>query len=386
MDNSMDTKEYDNKTEDDLLNLYDQYRTSAKDDFLYPVIYVYNPIQMIKMGFLPTSFNITKNLFAYFLENWSIADLEFWSNSSSKHGILNKILNKLYNEVRWEYRTLETYKAIAIKQSFSLPLMLYAPYLLYSSNRPKTDMSLFKGTLNVIVKRNQIINNKIIIDNEEYNTIPVTRYAEGMSKGLYYNTNYCQCEKTDNFCYNCGKKFGNCKCNTYCITCGKKNDPKYCGTFYYYEPESTTLLAYKTSIQFKNKYEAVENLDSTNQYDDLLSDIDLYTNFELIKNNLLPDNLIITPQKAYDIQMKLNSRKEIINPVDVSNIPRYAGLYFGLYAIEDNLDQPLCLLGEKHGYDIIILTHMVGQYKIVREILDTRNRSESFDKLIYIID
>ena len=62
----------------------------------------------------------------------------------------------------------------------------------------------------------------MVLDGESWNVIPVTRYAKGMSRGLYFE------EASD-------------------------VDIEYCGTFYYHEPESTTLLAYKTSESFFNK-------------------------------------------------------------------------------------------------------------------------------------
>src|SRR5438132_6936899 len=67
-------------------------------------------------------------------------------------------------------------------------------------------------------------------------------------------------------------------------------------------------------------------------------------------------------------------------------VPHYAGTYIGLYALEDKLDQPLCLLGREYNLDVIILRNMVGSHQVVTEVLDTRTREESFKSLIYIVD
>ena len=65
------------------------------------------------------------------------------------------------------------------------------------------------------------------ITGEKWKTIPITKYAAGMNRGLYYTTNI---------------------------------HPELCGTFYYYEPESKTYLAYNTSRTFVNKTDALDQL------------------------------------------------------------------------------------------------------------------------------
>ena len=76
------------------------------------------------------------------------------------------------------------------------------------SKRPKTDMFLFRtpGATNNF--------------DPQKNYLPVTRYAEGMSRGLFFGD------------------LGN----------------TFCGTFYYLERESKVFLGYKTSLTFPNKY------------------------------------------------------------------------------------------------------------------------------------
>jgi hypothetical protein len=63
----------------------------------------------------------------------------------------------------------------------------------------------------------------------------------------------------------------------------------------------------------------------------------------------------------------------------------YVGKLLELYAVEDELDQQICRLAKEQDIDIIILTNMVGSHQIVTEILDTRNREDSFKSLVYFI-
>lgn len=65
----------------------------------------------------------------------------------------------------------------------------------------------------------------------------------------------------------------------------------------------------------------------------------------------------------------------------MNNIPKNYG-----YALEDNFDQPICTLAKAKvkGYDIVIFTDMVGSHQILTEILDVRDRGDSFRQLAYL--
>lgn len=338
-------------TEDDISKLSDIYVSQAKDSYVYPVGYVYDTLIMIKYGFFPTSIDTNKNYFIDYATDMPIDSIEFWH---TKH-VIDKLLS-LSQELKWSYKTLETHKRNGVTSAISLPLILYAPELVYkASKRPVNDMSLFRGPLVNKVKRSDIINNSIMINGDEWKLIPVTRYAEGMSKGLFFT-------------------------NT---------DTEYCGTFYYYEPESTTLLAYKTSESFFNKYTAVKTLGKNKILDPetvkLLNDLSNNLAFKLFTYGELPRDLMLTPSEY----IQLNSQ---INNVNISNkIPKdtskyYVGPLIELYALEDGFDQPLCILGKSDNLNIIVLESMVGSHQVVTEILDTRDREDSFKSLIYIVD
>ena len=93
---------------------------------------------------------------------------------------------------------------------------------------------------------------------------------------------------------------------------------------------------------------------------------------------------MLTPDEAYIINF--NSGIDMMRGPPDRQDRHYAGQYLHLYAAEDELDQPLCILGRKHNIDIIILENMVGSHLIITEILDTRDRMDSFSSLLYIVD
>ena len=191
----------------------------------------------------------------------------------------------------------------------------------------------------------------MVLDGESWNVIPVTRYAKGMSRGLYFE------EASD-------------------------VDIEYCGTFYYHEPESTTLLAYKTSESFFNKYTCAKELDPSDLATDILEDVENNTLLMYIKGKL-PKNLMLTPLEAYDLKFI----PEKWTREEVTSLPqnkRYVGKTIGLYALEDLLDQIICELAQEANLDIVVLRNMSGIYQVVTEILDVRKREDSFKSLLYL--
>lgn len=338
-------------SEDEIGYLADAISSQAEDQFIYPIGYVYDPEVMIKYGFLPTSIDLDM-AFSEYVTGTDIDTIRFWYGESE----VNKLLDLNY-EPRWSFKTLESHKHNGITSAFSLPLILYAPELVYKgSKRPITDMALFRSPFNLKIKRSDIINNIININGENWKVIPVTRYSKGMSRGLYY----------------------------------KQNENEYCGTFYYYEPESTTLLAYKSSRSFFNKYIAIKALNSKLLNSKLLNNPEIEQNltnnqvFQAHINGILPRNLMLTPSEyvrfARQYGLFHNSR------VPINETKHYVGKLLSLYALEDSFDQPLCEAGKHNNLDIIILESMTGSHQIVTEILDTRARADSFKSLIYIRD
>jgi len=213
---------------------------------------------------------------------------------------------------------------------------------------------MFRSSLSYMTSHENTIDGKVLLDGEAWNVIPVTRYAQGMSRGLFFQQT-------------------------------PETRPSFCGTFFYHEPDPacSTLLAYKTSFRAFNKTDAMQKLGLLNLTNPF--DYDIY--HETIKHiaGVYPRDLRLTPLEAATLMLN-----EDIDDRGVASklpqIPHYAGEYLELYAIEDVFDQSLCIGARQAGYDVVILENMVGSFQVVTEILDTRSREESFRHLVYIVD
>tara|TARA_R110002072_G_scaffold45565_4_gene126753 strand:+ start:41401 stop:42498 length:1098 start_codon:yes stop_codon:yes gene_type:complete len=311
--------------------------------------------RLIKSGFLPefvelpTQKNVyrTEALIDYCVEGLSLEETEFWSEDSTN---IDKVFSDLMRHPVFSYASIEGWREFALKTANSLPLALYAKHLLYGSMRPRTEMLLYRQVTSLTYSTVKKLDDHIYLLDDKLFGIPVTRYSDGMSRGLFYRGN------------------------------DEKND--YCGTFYYYEPESTTFLTFTTSKTYKNKYEAVVDLaGETKNFTEPA--IDQYYNAEqkiFTRPMDYPDDMRMTPKEYYE-----NVRSEMLPDAykDLRDVKHYIGKKIKLYAVEDMYDQSICNIHKKLGTDIVILTHMVGSRQIVTEILDTRERSLSFGALSY---
>lgn len=321
-----------------------------------------SPEKLMRLGFIPLFIKsraerYDKNINSlnyYFVEGLSDQEVEFWHEGYSLHNLFK-------GEQEFIYANIEGWKDFAQKYAISLPLVLYAPDLVYKSLRPKTDMAIFRQPTSILYQRvmtnlDGYIKEILITDNRTMLAIPVTRYAKGMSRGLYHS-------KKD------------------------ENKEDFCGTFYYYEPESTTYLTLlsRTVRVYGNKYNAITAL---------------YKEFGVGKDipNMLgyswkADEYLKHPEKfPEDLKM---TPLEFVNtysaPGDydleymrtLPNRKHYVGVHLDLYSLEDVYDQDICTTAKENGIDIIILTHMVGRYQVVTEVLDTRERVISFSNLAY---
>lgn len=297
----------------------------------------------------------------------------------------SKTLNKLIKE--------------AVDNCQSNTLKYISPDLLYTSMRPRTDMAMFRLPQSLTVDEPS---NFINVEGENFQLIPVTRYATGMSKGLYYCT--AGSDET--------------------ATCNLEDseDDEYCGTFYYYEPQSTCFLAVKTERVrvYRNKLEAYLRLLGVNKlrYFNKLNYLSPLVYAQLL--GAIPDDLLMTasdlfkivsnkwviplndmsdpmPENLSDWSKRFHTMISSTEPstkfgltvveaareAQSSNFRGYAGVILGLYASEDSLDQPICEAARDQGIDVVHLTHMIGSHQVVHEILDTRPRMSSFKSLVY---
>ena len=350
--------------------------TSERSENLYmgvKINYVSNPILLIENGFLPdldivsTLKNedededeeymfgiatISKRQFysllmeAYFLQRYSEEEIRFWFRDS-----FSDIID-LYHFPHWFYATIDVHKVIGWRTGLSFSLLMYAPQETYSSRRPKTNMIQF---LNPKSTNNSIRN--------DYDYIPVTRYAEDAASGLYFT----------------------------------ETSEKFCGTFYYREPESKIYLGVsKHRVKyFRNKFFAAKYFLENSAPEEFTVEKSVLKNimskekghlglFDYLKGQTeLPDNLLLTPLEIYTLLPDFFPGWSLEQVMKLAPIPRYIGLFLGYYAQEDVFDQLICIMAVKMGIDVIVLTHMVGFHQVVTEVLDTRDRAESFDNLVY---
>lgn len=292
------------------------------------------------------------------------SEIEFWFKGRG-----NQLLN-LGAYTSWFYPSLAWMIKQGEEKCFSLPLLLYARDKIYTDTlRPVTQMSSFRTPASAVAQRGEINNGQY----KEWKVIPVSRYGSGMSKGLYLST-------SDN------------------------HSAPFCGTFYYYEPQSKVYLAYNTVYRAENKYVAYMNLCKEGNKDPdryfkrihnvfvgpasyLLDYLRLYKDF-IAKKGKIPQDLMMSPAELDELKLHpdiLTGDGYNRTLAKTLHKKRYIGQFIGFYGIEDVFDQPLCILGKELGYDIIILENMVGSHQVVTEVLDTRNRATSFDNLVFTV-
>jgi hypothetical protein len=300
---------------------------------------------LIYHGFMPVT-NSTLLLVVIdhlMFRRYNMETLEFWHNG------IEHILSQLHN-AKYEFFTVEGLVQNATRTASSFGLNLFAPEQMYKqTRRPINYMGMFQTAESPILRT--------VPDNQLF--IPVTRYANDMSGSLYFKD--------------------------------KKPDEDFCGTFYYYEPESTTYLYSNSVLRAKNKREAVRTLweklvtegksSSKGSVRDLLQ-----ANYNQLMYALEDSNLMFTPTQFIELGKTWSSAIDIdiykfpIDP-NIQDRQFYCAFTLGFYAAEDDFDQALCELGREAGYSAIILEKMVGSRQIVIEVLDTRPREESFRNL-----
>lgn len=261
-----------------------------------------------------------------------------------------------FEQIRTFQMFTEQYAKSLIRRNKSTSFLRYTyPHLLYSSQRIKTDMSMYRVPFsnNSLDGYNKLFLVEGITDGSYY--LPVTRYSESPETGLYHDE------------YN----------------------PNMCGTFFYYEPESTTYLTGKSFLVAQTKCSAVNYLLEHYDLDNKLREKAEKKVIKYLKNNEnngswergdFKLNLLYMPLEAYKL---LSIGNEEISKRMIQ-YPLYAINLLNLYAKEDLFDQVLCKSAANVGIDIVVLTRMVGSKQIVTEVLDTRSRTECFKNLMYL--
>lgn len=245
-------------------------------------------------------------------------------------------IRKLRRASCWQFTPVGILREEALEDAGGFQLGIIAPDLVYPSGRPRTDMALFRNANSNRLPLDKIANNECTIEGVEWKVIPVTRYATGMTRSLFYGDT--------------------------------PSDKSYCGTFYYGEKSSSTYLAYKKALVAFNKTDAMSKL--------------LGSREAFFASNLYK---LMNPDAVAYLLQHIDGEIPRDLRIKSNTIEYYGGddLERNLYAAEDNLDQPLCSMAAKRGYDIVILENMVGSFQVVTEVLDVRSRHDSFLSLIY---
>lgn len=254
----------------------------------------------------------------------------------------------------------------------------------YSSGRPKTSMPFLGELKNVVLETDMLVVDYGIFQYGSDFYTPILRYAEGMSRGGYYEA---------------------------------EPQPKlYCGTFYYIDLDEDRYLRLGNFRIFRNKFAAYVGMKQSISEEDLHRLIDAKTMEELVsfedptdesRQSSLFANAIVKvaddpdnepdwdelPEEMIALQRQLFYEymvegKEIVNKngkiwYDPDTNTSWTGKYSRwLYADEDRFDQTICILAKHLGVDCVILTNMVGGNRIVSELLDTRDRAVSYSSIV----
>ena len=232
--------------------------------------------------------------------------------------------------------------------------------------------------------------------------LPVSRYAYSIQQGLYFES-----EDFQEALIKPSEYFG------------------LCGTFYYFEPDSTVFLTFSTIEFYNNKIHAAYDLlqyflnIKFNNIQEFIKIIDTLprpfvidsNQYKIIYDLVLAFRLFIYNSNRLGLYSDTwqNRLREILGDSTLSNdylldqlirlstgqfheLPFeldfiYKGDFIGdfLYAKEDFFDQPICNASDLLKIDIVVLTKMVGFHRIVIEILDTRAREVSLSSLAWLL-
>jgi MYND finger len=276
---------------------------------------------------IPHYAHVQKHIEDIFFRRYNDTTLEFWTQVST-----TRRLRRIQSLMYLPGEDIESY---ALNNSFALPLLLFAPEKLYAnSHRPKTAMKLFQIPTSHLRR-------ELTLD-DDTKQFMVTRYAQGMYGGLYH-MNY--------------------------------DEQEHCGTFYYFEPESETILTARANkvLYAKDKIEAFNMITRKVEPHQVVS-------AEEVANN----RLYYTPMEFIRKFGDLKIKRRLMNKADFQgNRQYYCAHVLNVYANQDEFDQVLCKAARKKGYEIVVLEDMVGARQIVTEILDVRLRKESFEHLYF---
>ena len=186
---------------------------------------------------------------------------------------------------------------------------------------------------------------------------------------------------------------------------------KYCGTFYYIEPESTVLLNLGKCSVFATKVHAYIALKAKLEGKTREAILDEVFNIDNFKKSMnidiwkkTRDKLGLNPEQLRVIMVQfyislLHNENEVqeipyinttpLYPTDSSSIWRmYSGKSIITDKIDismgahDDFDQDICKMAQSLKIDTLLLQHEMGETRAVTEILDTRDNT--YDNLVRV--
>lgn len=350
---------------------YDLEIAGINQEILLDYLKKANTHPLLDAGFVPKVYSGLDEIARMYLRmkevGWTELVRELYRRDDHQADEDERFLYELISS-NWIYYTNETLLKTAQKSPTSAAAIISGRerVLFDQSRRAYTDMATLRPTSfpTIILSEEQeatLRNQRMLVIND-ITYLPITRYAEGMSRGAYYQ--------------------------------GDDTTRTYCGTFYYLEADSEVLLTVSQSrmLYFKNKLEAArwllergitKNKSSLHSsYNKVL--VEYY--YQLKKRNLI-DTTLDEQSIIREIEISLTSdRWSDYLGIDEFYQDRITGEYINIfYALEDDLDQVICEGLRQLNCDIAILGMMAGKSRMVAEVLDTRTRDKSLASLVYIV-
>ena len=290
-------------------------------------------------------------------------ELDNLNSSKSKTQLLENLSALSPFLVSWikslDYMVSNTKYVIRRLEDMGLNEDLINRYLLFKSRRPRTDMSIIVDIPigELLATKLFFSNNPILMTDDWLNKIvevhqdsffPVIRYGYGMSKGTYT---------------------------------GRETVGEFCGTFYYYEGDSNIMLKAKDILICPNKICALTYFLGKERVVELFNS-SLDEHGEIVQTRALRAKMKYGPITAeiYFNDDRYNTWDIVIDDMMTGRF-NFLEHHKKLYAVEDRFDQVLCRAASNR-FDLIVLTTMIGEERVVSEILDLRERTVSFSNLV----
>jgi hypothetical protein len=290
-----------------------------QDQWLYPVVNVYDPKELLRRGLVPVLEGLTHRALSDYLDGLSRANLVYW------HGPLVALRLKSLKDrmYAWEYHTMTSHRSDAINSDWPLACRYLQSESFYHSGRFKHTMDNYRSAYSTVVPHGALTT---------------------LDRAFPYLYSW-----SDQYLLPV-------------IAYGDPTEPMR----YHYEPQSSVYLRFTTAIQSFNHLTAKSAATGARS---------LVTSQQL--EGELPDDLILDP---WTVNRLLGSEDSPLPPGPVS---RYAGHRLGMVEVSDEQWQALVTTTRIGGYDLLILTSQAGEHGVGVMCLDARPVVESLDALVW---